>query len=302
MKLAAVTFDMMNADSLNAYLNHLQTEQNCARATRNNRLAALRAFISYASACSPEYVAAALDVARIKTQKDDPFSKVEYLTENVAKAILAAPDVSTVKGRRDQAMLTVLDDTGARISELLELHLSDLRISTITPTVTLLGKGSIIRTVPLAKETVSMLYKYLAEFHPDEPLTSFTLLSFTSHKNGRQKMCAQTVRVWMDKYREIARLKCPEVPEHIHPHMWRHTRARHLYRHGMPLELVAQWLGHRNPTTTLVYAYADTEHKRKAIEKAMEHSRVTTELSVSNGQPVYKITDEDLPKRLYGLD
>lgn len=151
---------MMNADSLNAYLNHLQTEQNCTRATRNNRLAALRAFISYASACSPEYVATALNVARIKTQKDDPFSKVEYLTENAARAILAAPDVSTAKGRRDQTMLTVLYDTGARINELLELHLSDLRLSTTTPTATLLGKGGVVRAVPLAKETVSMLYEW----------------------------------------------------------------------------------------------------------------------------------------------
>ena len=142
-----------------------------------------------------------------------------------------------------------------------------------------------------------MLYKYLAEFHPDEPLTSCALLFFTSHRNGRQKMCAQTVRAWMNKYRESARLKCPEVPEHIHPHMWRHTRAMHLYQHGMPL-----WLGHRNPTTTLVYAYADTEHKRKAIEKAMEHSRVTTGLSSSAKQPAYQITDEELLKRLYGLD
>ena len=103
-------------------------------------------------------------------------------------------------------------------------------------------------------------------------------------------------------YRETARLKCPEVPEHIHPHMWRHTRAMHLYQHGMPLELVAQWLGHRNPTTTLVYAYVDTEHKRKAIEKAMEHSRVTTGLSSSAKQPAYQITDEELLKRLHGLD
>lgn len=86
-----------------------------------------------------------MDVARIKTQKDDPFSKVEYLTENAARAILAAPDVSTAKGRRDQTMLTVLYDTGARISELLELHLSDLRLSTTTPTATLLGKGGVVR-------------------------------------------------------------------------------------------------------------------------------------------------------------
>lgn len=70
----------------------------------------------------------------------------------------------------------------------------------------------------------------------------------------------------------------------------------------MPLELVAQWLGHRNPTTTLVYAYADTEHKRKTIEKPMEHSQVTTGLSSSSRQPAYPITDEELLKRLYGLD
>ena len=76
----------------------------------------------------------------------------------------------------------------------------------------------------------------------------------------------------------------------------------HLYQHGMPLELVAQRLGHRNPTTTLVYAYANTEHKRKAIEKAMERSRITTGLSASVRQPAYQITDEGLLKRLYGLD
>ena len=70
----------------------------------------------------------------------------------------------------------------------------------------------------------------------------------------------------------------------------------------MPLELVAQWLGHRNPTTTLVYAYADTEHKRKSIERAMENSWGTTGLSACSRRSTYQITDEDLLKRLYGLD
>lgn len=71
------------------------------------------------------------------------------------------------------------------------------------------------------------------------------------------------------------------------------------YQHGIPLELVTQWLGHRNPTTALVYGYADTEHNRKAIEKVMEHSQVTTGLSA---RPAYQITGEELLKRLYGLD
>ena len=49
----------------------------------------------------------------------------------------------------------------------------------------------------------------------------------------------------------------------------RHTRAMHLYQHGMDLTLISQWLGHASLETTLVYAHADTEAKRKAIEKAM---------------------------------
>ena len=302
VKLSAVSFDMMTAESLNAYLNHLQSEKNCTRSTRNNRLAAIRAFISYASACSPEYVATALEVAKIKTQKDDPFSKVAYLTENAVKAILAAPDCSTAKGRRDYVMLTVLYDTGARISELLALRLCDLRLNVTTPSATLFGKGGVIRTVPLMKETVSVLQKYLAEFHPDKPMTLCEPLFFASHKDGHRTMCAQAVRARMEKYRAIAKLRCQEVPEQIHPHMWRHTRAMHLYQHGMPLELVAQWLGHKNPATTLVYAYADTEHKRKAIEKAMAHSRITADLPADTKSFTCQVNDEELLKRLYCLD
>ena len=69
----------------------------------------------------------------------------------------------------------------------------------------------------------------------------------------------------------------------------------HLYQHGMPLELIAQWLGHSNPKTTLIYAYADTEHKRKAIEKALGNDKITPNLET------VQVIDESLLKRLYGL-
>lgn len=74
----------------------------------------------------------------------------------------------------------------------------------------------------------------------------------------------------------------------------RHTRAMHLYQHGMDLTLISQWLGHRQFTTTLVYAHADIEAKRKAIEKAMGDDIVCSESS-------YEIDNEEKLKRLYGL-
>ena len=70
----------------------------------------------------------------------------------------------------------------------------------------------------------------------------------------------------------------------------------HLYQHGMALSLISQWLGHSNPETTLVYAYADTEQTRKAIEKSMRRDVIA-----GVDLPKYSVSDEEVLKRLYGL-
>ena len=79
---------------------------------------------------------------------------------------------------------------------------------------------------------------------------------------------AGTVAAFFAKYGSMAKAVCQEVPEHIHPHMMRHTRAMHLYQSGMPMVLLSQYLGHAQVETTMIYAYADTEMKRAAIQKA----------------------------------
>lgn len=70
----------------------------------------------------------------------------------------------------------------------------------------------------------------------------------------------------------------------------------HLYQHGMDLTLLSQWLGHANLETSLIYAYADTEQKRRAIEKSMGRE-ATGGIDI----PLFTISDEDTIKRLYGL-
>ena len=82
-------------------------------------------------------------------------------------------------------------------------------------------------------------------------------------------MCDDTARLRIQKYAELARENCPDVPERVHPHLWRHTRAMHLYQHGMALTMISQWLGHKPDEQKLIYAYADTEATRKAVVKAM---------------------------------
>ena len=78
--------------------------------------------------------------------------------------------------------------------------------------------------------------------------------------------------------------------------MLRHTRAMHLYRNGMPMILLSEFLGHASVETTKIYAYADTEMKRKAIEKASSGIRVID--AVENTPDTF---DDDTLKRLYGL-
>lgn len=88
------------------------------------------------------------------------------------------------------------------------------------------------------------------------------------------------------------------MPENVHPHMFRHSRAMHLYQHGMPLLLVSQWLGHANVETTLIYAHADTEMKRKAIEASTPE---TSPLKLFSNSERFTISDGDLIKKLYGI-
>ena len=103
---------------------------------------------------------------------------------------------------------------------------------------------------------------------------------------------------FIKKYGAAAHNVNPEVPKSLHPHMFRHSRSMHLYRNGMPLILLAEWLGHAQLNTTLVYANADTEMKKEAIDKATSKlnpliSGETTFLEWEN--------DEALIRQLYGL-
>ena len=290
-----VTAEMISKDTVNGYLDNLTEIKKFAPATRNNRLAAIKAFLNYAAALRPEYISIMSDVSAIKTQKDDPFSKVNYMTEEAVKALLNAPDTTTAIGHRDQFFMIMLYDTGGRIQEIIDIKICDIRLSK-TPSVILHGKGEKNRVVPLMEKTVDHLKKYMTVFHPSESYASKEYLFYSNKRNGHCKLCDDTIRVRMNIYANLAREKCPNIPEHVHPHLWRHSRAMHLYQHGMDLTLISQWLGHKNYTTTLVYAYADTEAKRKAIERAMANGEPTESLEEN-----YTVKDEEMIKKLYGL-
>ena len=117
-------------------------------------------------------------------------------------------------------------------------------------------------------------------------------------KGKREQMSVDNVEKFISKYATKAHAIFPESPEHIYPHMWRHSRAMHLYRNGMPLELVAEWLGHsRTETTRRFYANADGTMKKEAIEKATSQINPLR----SNDLELDWKSDEELLRKLYCL-
>ena len=292
--LSEITFPVLDYDMVNAYLDWLVSEKKCSPATRNHRLTCIRSFFAYVASRSTEYMAYQAALSKIPKQKAGKIP-VEYMSEEAVQTILKQPDTSTRQGIRDQFFMVLLYDTAARVQEMLDLKVCDIRPGK-TPTATLLGKGSKVRTVPLMPETMEHFQNYLNVYHEGEGRYSTQPLFYIVQHGTRNPMSDDNVRKFLKKYGDLARKICPEVPENIHPHLWRHSRSMHLYQHGMDLTLLSQWLGHANLETTLIYAYADTEQKRRAIEKSMGR-KVTGGIDI----PRFTVSDEDTIKRLYGL-
>jgi len=285
----------LSYDNINAFLQWLECERSCTATTVNHRLSVIRAFLKYAGMKDPVYNDYYLSASQVTKRKTVKKLTVDHFSEAALKALLEQPDSKKRSGHRDLFYMILLYDTGARDREILDLHLYDVVTDISAPYIILHGKGSKIRTVPIMKETVAHYQSYKKRFHGASAEDS--LVFYTTIHGEKQQMSDDNVARFIKKYTSIARQKCNEVPERVTPHMFRHSRALHLYRKGVPLPLISEWLGHSNIETTLIYAYADTEMKRSAIEKATDANHPLRNKIFIN----VKELDDDTIRRLYGL-
>ena len=295
--LQDVTFEMLTEAAVTAFLDSFETERGNEISSRNTRLAAIRAFLKYAADRNVVNVAILQEVKNIPLKKPGKVETIDYMSMAAITAIVEQTDLSAPLGLRDRTLLILLYDTGARVQELVGIKLMDLRFGK-APTIILHGKGNKVRFVPLMERTVDHLKKYLLEYHAGVPKSSPVPLFYSVTHGEQYPLTDRRVRYLLKDYADKARLNCLEVPENVHPHMFRHSRAMHLYQNGMDLTLVSQWLGHANLETTQIYAHADTEHKRTAIAKATpENSPLFFKLNPER----MTISDESTLKRLIGL-
>lgn len=263
-KLQYITLETIDVTTVTGFLDHMESLKGWQPSTRNQRLSMIRSFFTYVSCVEPSCYIYASYLAAIPLKKGINKSFVlEYMNETAMGEILKAPDTSKKNGIRDQFYLSLMYDSAARDCEMLSMKLSDYVEA--ASAVYLMGKGSKPRLVPVSSETTAYYHFYRDKFHrgsqPDTPMF------YTIRKGEKTRMSDDNVARFLKKYADVAREHCADIPKRVHPHMIRKSRAMHLYQGGMPLSILAEFLGHEDPETTLIYARADTEMKRRAMEK-----------------------------------
>ncbi len=258
-----ISFTVLTAQMITQFLDWLEDKRKCSIPTRNQRLASIRSFFRYVQGEEPAGIYHFQQVIAIPVKKAGK-KPVEHLSPEVIKLILQQPDKGSTKGRRDLTLLSALYDTGARVQELIDTKICDL---TLDPpaVIQLTGKGNKIRRVPLMKNTVALLQRYLLENGLDKGWDNQYPLFVNNQHN---KLTKQGITYILKKYVKMARTQIPGIPAHISPHVFRHSKATHLLQAGVNLIYIRDFLGHADIKTTEIYAVADTETKRKAIEDA----------------------------------
>jgi integrase/recombinase XerD len=226
----------LDAETIGAFLTHLEKERGSSIATRNARLAAIRSFFRYAALHDPQHAQLIAQVLAIPAKRAGK-ATVTWLTGPETEALTAAPDRNTWHGRRDHALLLTAVHTGLRVSELTGLTIADTHLGD-GPHLRCHGKGRKERCTPLTPDAAKILRTWLKERggQPEDPL-------FPSRRGTR--LSRDAVARLVAVHAETAARACPSIAgKHVTPHTLRHSTAMALLRAGVDTSVIALWLGH----------------------------------------------------------
>lgn len=265
MKPEKISFATVTAPIIKDFLVWLETSRQVCISTRNQRLAAIHSFFRFAQTENPEILFESQKILGIPFKKKQQ-ATIPHLTLDQLACLFEQPDTSTKRGRRDLALMVVLYDAGARVQELVDLKVCDVRLAQ-PATITLTGKGNKKRNIPMMAKTRNLLEGYMAENHLLDPGRQ---QSSVFHNSRFQPFTRPGITYVLGKYLNQAKRNYKDkiFPGRLHPHMLRHSKALHLLESGVNLIYIRDLLGHVSVTTTEIYLKFDTELKRKALEAA----------------------------------
>lgn len=255
--------DMETVKKYRLYLSRYRTEQDEPLSTRTQSyyIIALRSFLKWMIKNDIEV----LSPEKIDLPKVEP-ATTKFITPEQVDRLMQQPDISTLNGLRDRALLEVLFSTGLRVSELVSLDRD--QVDTLRREFGVMGKGRKPRVVFLSENAAQWLETYL------QKRSDAFVPVFIRHARGidptddgeNMRLTSRSVQRSVEKYRKMAHL-----PVKITPHSMRHSFATDLLRNGAGLRDVQEMLGHKNISTTQMYTHVTKPELRKVHEEF--HSR-----------------------------
>ena len=257
-----MTLDKFTSEEIGQFGKFLAKTRKNGPRTRNQRTAAIHSFVAFLQYERPEMMLQWQKILAMPPQKQTN-KPVSYLSQKEIATLMSVIRTESRVGLRDKAMILLLYDTGARVQELADLTVEDVHLGKLAQ-VTLHGKGEKIRIVPLMPTTVVHLKKYME---------AYGLLDSKRNRNSLfcnrrgDKITRFGISYILDSYAEQAKEKEKTICNRVTPHLLRHSKAMHLLQEGCSEVVIQHFLGHADLRTTGVYAKADKEMVRDALEK-----------------------------------
>lgn len=243
-----------NKEKILKFIDYLSTQKNCSVSTTNQRLCAIHSFCRYIQQKDIKYMNLTSEILGIKTKKNN-FKEMQYLTKQELMKLLDSFNLQDKNQLRDYVIISLLYDSGARVQELIDLVSCDVNFD--NNTLRLYGKGSKVRIVPISSQVIKVLKHYFHVFKIEQ--NSKKILFTNKQKN---KLTREGIKYIIQKHVK----KCNLEYKNITPHSMRHSKAMHMLENNVNIVYIRDFLGHASIVTTEVYAKANPEVKRKAIE------------------------------------
>lgn len=255
IKPNSIEIESIDKNVIINFLNWLEDERDASISTRNQRLASLKSFYKYVQLSEPDLFNTCSQILSIKNKKISR-KIISYFKEDEIKIMIDY--LNSQKSLKYLTIICVLYETGARVSELINIKLNDLNLSE-NASIKLYGKGNKVRIVPISKELVALINKYIKEIYVNYN-------DFLFFSNQKKQYNRKSVNYIINKViKELNALYPSKFNQNYSPHSFRHSKGTHLYNNGTPLLYIKDFLGHSTITTTEIYATPDTKKQREQI-------------------------------------
>lgn len=244
---------------LASFLDHLERDRHNSARSRNIRLAAVRSFLKFAARRDLANLHVIEQAMAVPMKRFDR-PMVGFLSRDQMLAVMDIP-TSTWLGQRDRLLLTLLYNTGARVSEIIGVRVADVVLGS-TSCVHLHGKGRKQRSLPLWKTTARDVRDWLrsnGQLTEGSPLLPTRDGKAMTRANATQRL-KLAVKAATDRHPELAN-------QSVSPHTIRHSTAMSLLQSGAEPSEIALWLGHESPSTTHMYVEANLAMKERALAR-----------------------------------